>query len=49
MDFWRRYIWKANFLNNTITASMDGDRVSTVVMVLRYKSEGRWFDHSWCQ
>jgi len=25
------------------------DRGSTVVKVLRYKSEGRWFDPSWCQ
>jgi hypothetical protein len=26
-----------------------GDRGSTVVKVLRYKSEGRWFDTRWCQ
>ena len=26
-----------------------GDRGSTVVMVLFYKSEGLWFDPSWCQ
>jgi len=25
------------------------DRRSTVVNVLCYKSEGRWFDPSWCQ
>ena len=25
-----------------------GDRSSTVVKVLYYKSEGRWFDPSWC-
>jgi len=25
-----------------------GDRGSTVVNVLCYKSEGRWFDPSWC-
>ena len=25
-----------------------GDRGSTVVKVLCYKSEGRWFDLSWC-
>jgi hypothetical protein len=25
-----------------------GDRGSTVVKVLRYKSEGRWFDPKWC-
>jgi hypothetical protein len=22
--------------------------VKAVVKVLRYKSEGRWFDHRWC-
>ena len=26
----------------------NGDRSSTVVKVLCYKSEGRWFDPSWC-
>ena len=26
-----------------------GDRGSTVVKVLCYNSEGRWFDPSWCQ
>jgi hypothetical protein len=26
-----------------------GDRGSTVVKVLCYKSEGRWFDSKWCQ
>ena len=26
----------------------NGDRSSTVVMVLCYKSEGRWFDPNWC-
>ena len=26
-----------------------GERGSTVVKVLCYKSEGRWFDPSWCQ
>jgi len=25
-----------------------GDRGSTVVKLLRYKSEGRWLDPSWC-
>jgi spore maturation protein CgeB len=28
---------------------MAGDRCSTVVKVLRYKSEGRWFDPRWCR
>jgi len=31
------------------TSYVDGDRGSTVVKVLCYKSEGRWFDPSWCQ
>jgi len=26
----------------------NGDRGNTVVKVLRYKSEGRWFDSRWC-
>ena len=26
----------------------EGDRGSTVVKVLCYKLEGRWFDPSWC-
>jgi len=26
-----------------------GDRGSTVVKLLYYKSEGRWFDPRWCQ
>jgi len=26
-----------------------GDRGGTAVKVLCYKSEGRWFDPSWCQ
>ena len=26
----------------------DGDHGSTVVKVLYYKLEGRWFDLSWC-
>ena len=31
------------------TLEDEGDRGSTVVRVLCYKSEGRWFDPSWCQ
>jgi len=27
---------------------LSGDRGGTVVKVLCYKSEGRWFDPSWC-
>ena len=34
------------FYRNTIIISLD--RGSTVVKVLCYKSEGRWFDPSWC-
>ena len=30
------------------TYILSGDRGSTVVKVLRYKSEGRWFDPSQC-
>ena len=33
----------------TKSLSQTGDRGSTVVKVLCYKSEGRWFDPSWCQ
>ena len=33
-----------------LTAVEDvGDRGSPVAKVLCYKSEGRWFDPSWCQ
>ena len=31
-----------------LTAGGSGDRGSTVVKVLCYKSRGRWFDPSWC-
>jgi len=31
------------------TELLAGDRSSTVVKVLRYKSEGRWFKPRWCQ
>jgi len=36
----RNYSWYSYLL---------GDRSSTVVKVLCYKSEGRWLDPSWCQ
>ena len=32
----------------TLLLLLLGDRGSTVVKVLCYKSEGRWFDPSWC-
>jgi hypothetical protein len=31
-----------------ISSSSSGDSGSTVVKVLRYKLEGRWFDPRWC-
>jgi len=34
---------------NCVGLSWLVDRGSTVVKVLWYKSEGRWFDPSWCQ
>ena len=36
-------------LRLTLVARGGGDRGSTVVKVLCYKSEGCWFDPSWCQ
>ena len=33
----------------TVGLCVRGHRGSTVVKVLCYKSEGRWFDPSWCQ
>ena len=32
----------------SVTKSLQSTRSSTVVKVLCYKSEGRWFDPSWC-
>ena len=29
-------------------SATSGDRGGTLVKVLRYKSEGRWFDSRWC-
>jgi len=37
-----------NLLYFYISTFRSGDRDSTVVKVLCYKSEGRWFDPSWC-
>ena len=37
----------ATYVNYVYTTKI-GDRGSTVVKVLCYKSEGRWFDPSWC-
>jgi len=33
----------------TVNNTTMGDHGSTVVKVLCYKSDGRWFDPSWCQ
>ena len=32
----------------TLLICVKGDRGGTVVKVLCYKSEGRWFDPKWC-
>jgi hypothetical protein len=37
-----------SFRNDGWTRNCGGDRGSTVVKVLRYKLEGRWFDCRWC-
>ena len=49
MTVWRMRI--ACWLTKVIHTHSDyvGDRGSTVVKVLCYKPEGRWFDPSWCQ
>jgi len=38
-----------NYFKNKILKQEIGDSGSTVVKVLCYKSEGRWFGPSWCQ
>jgi len=44
-DYWTFFkSIEANPISTTI-----GDRSGTVVKVLCYKSEGRWFDTNWCQ
>jgi len=45
------YIIKSGYLvrNFIYLFTNMGDRGSTVVKVLCYKSEGRWFDPSWYQ
>jgi len=35
-------------LNKNLIFPLNGDRGGTVVKVLCYKSEGRWFDSRWC-
>jgi len=38
----------SNFTNYNCIEQEMGDRGSTVVKVLCYKSKDRWFDPSWC-
>ena len=46
----RHFAVKSRVTSDFFTQSVySGDRGSTVVKVLRHKSEGRWFDPSWCQ
>ena len=42
--------WKERRLQQlpSVPKNVRGDRGGTVVKVLRYKSEGRWFDSTWC-
>ena len=42
-----RYLFLYKNLISVLTMHI-GDRRSTVVKVLCYKSEGHWFDPSWC-
>jgi len=37
---------KSRIIN--VSINLSGDRGSTALKVLCYKSEGRWFDPSWC-
>jgi len=43
--------WGKNYTNDCFRLHfyLNRGRGSTVVKVLCYKSEGRWFDPSWCQ
>jgi len=43
------YRVKMCILISSTVLSEVADRGSTVVKMLCYKSEGRWFDPSWCQ
>jgi len=46
-QYWN--IWKRiPHTHSYVAQQVLGDRGSTVVTVLRYKSEGRWFDYRWC-
>ena len=43
--WWKKWHWDKLFSKYVGF----GDRGSTVVKVLCFKSEGRWFDPRWCQ
>jgi len=49
------YLWRKEYVNpqnpqNFLYPPLSlHDRGNTVVKVLCYKSEGSWFDPSWCQ
>ena len=45
----RKILANTILLQKLLVYTYKGDRGSTVVKVLCYKSEGRWFDPSWCQ
>jgi len=43
-------VWRWGFVENVQLYILQCvDRGRTVVKVICYKSEGRWFDPSWCQ
>jgi len=47
---WPKRPTDENAVQELTACPLDGGvRGSTVVKVLCYKSEGRWFDPSWCQ
>ena len=45
----QEYIIIKKFIYYFLFIYLSGDFGSAVVKVLCYKSEGRWFDPSWCQ
>jgi len=45
----QEYIIIKKFIYYFLFIYLSGDCGSAVVKVLCYKSEGRWFDPSWCQ
>jgi hypothetical protein len=49
-EVWKMYVWNlaSKFRNFSAYPGIVGDRGSTVVKVLRYKSEGRWLDPRRC-